>query len=322
MEIAIVQRHERSCVVRSMAIRIIWLETNGMVKAKLQARLGNAEFLFGFGTARKDADDGCLLGGVGLPLLDFEVDGASGPGLDPFGAPLHEGSRSEQLPLPRRDPARDFRGFAAGRRVAIGDLLLEPKAQSLRMERAAIEEDGVHPRPVAKKVRQITGNCAVCGIGERPLPETCLRAHRAIVRLHTGKKPSSAIDSISARLICAVSVLPSKLDPWEGTDTEKSSPAEPDEAAFLQIPASRDKEVPLGGGKRLGCETRLNVVRDGQIDIVASEQQVVAHGDALDMAEGRPTLASDLEETEIGSPSADVDDERVTGAGFGKFQRI
>ena len=58
------------------------------------------------------------------------------------------------------------------------------------------------------------------------------------------------------------------------------------EAAFLQIPASRNQEVPLSGRKRFTCEARLDVVCDSKIDVVASEQQVIADGDTLDMGKG------------------------------------
>ena len=59
MEIAIVQWHERTGFVRVVASRIIRLKTDRMVKAKLQARLGNLELLFGCGTAGKNADKSC-----------------------------------------------------------------------------------------------------------------------------------------------------------------------------------------------------------------------------------------------------------------------
>ena len=58
------------------------------------------------------------------------------------------------------------------------------------------------------------------------------------------------------------------------------------EAAFLQIPALRNQEVPLSGRKRFTREARLDVVCDSKIDVVPSEQQVIAHSDTLDMGKG------------------------------------
>ena len=64
------------------------------------------------------------------------------------------------------------------------------------------------------------------------------------------------------------------------------------------------------------------MVCDSKIDVVASEQQVIADGDTLDMGKGCSGLAADLEETEIGSSPADVDDDDATGANFRKLQWI
>ena len=118
---------------------------------------------------------------LGLPLLDFEVDCAGCPGFDPLGASLQKASKARGSPGHseiRLGIIENLRLVAA---LPFGDLLLEPKTQSLGMERTTIEENGVNARPVAKKVRKITRDGAVCGIGERPFPKARLRPGRAVV---------------------------------------------------------------------------------------------------------------------------------------------
>lgn len=183
MEILIVQWHERSRFVRAVASRIIRLETDWMVETKLQARLGNVELLFGFGTAWKNADKSCLLTILGLPLLDFEVDSASCTCLDAFGAPLQKAAIARGSPCHGEIRLGIIENLRLAASLPFGDLLLEPMAQRFGTERASIEENGVRARPAAKKVRKITCNCAVCGIGERPFPERGLRPGRAVVRV-------------------------------------------------------------------------------------------------------------------------------------------
>ena len=116
---------------------------------------------------------------LGLPLLDFEVDGAGCPGFDALGVPVQKAAKARGSSCHgeiRLGIIENLRLVAA---LPFGDLLLEPKAQGFGMERASIEENGVHARPVAKKVRQVTCDGAVCGIGERPFSKPGLRPGRA-----------------------------------------------------------------------------------------------------------------------------------------------
>jgi hypothetical protein len=98
MEIVIVQRDERSRLVRVVASRIIRLETDRMVEAKIQARLRDFELLFGCGTAGKNTDKCRLMIILGLPLLDFEVNCAGCPGFDPLGSSLQKASKERGSP--------------------------------------------------------------------------------------------------------------------------------------------------------------------------------------------------------------------------------
>ena len=183
MEIAIVQRDERSRLVRVVASRIIRLETDRMVEAKIQAGLRDFELLFGCGTAGKNADKCSLVNILGLTLLDFQVDGTGCPGFDALRAPPQEAPKARGSPCHGEIRLGIIENLRLVASLPFGDLLLEPKAQRFGTERASIEENGVRARPAAKKVRKITCNCAVCGIGERPFPERGLRPGRAVVRV-------------------------------------------------------------------------------------------------------------------------------------------
>ena len=94
--------------------------------------------------------------------------------------------------------------------------------------------------------------------------------------------------SKSAREIVADSVLAKMPEPRPGTETVKvsSGAASPTaERSFLERPALGDEMIPLRGGKSgvSRRKTRFRQMRDREIDIVAAEQDVVAHGDPLDL---------------------------------------
>ena len=55
-------------------------------------------------------------------------------------------------------------------------------------------------------------------------------------------------------------------------------------------------------------------MRNREVDIVASEKQVVADGDSLDVRNRRSGLGGDLKKCEIGCAAADVNNQDVMGA--------
>ena len=55
-------------------------------------------------------------------------------------------------------------------------------------------------------------------------------------------------------------------------------------------------------------------MRNREVDIVASEKQVVADGDSLDVRNCRSGLGGDLKKCEIGCAAADVNNQDVMGA--------
>ena len=92
----------------------------------------------------------------------------------------------------------------------------------------------------------------------------------------------------------AVSVPPSSPEPRPGIATENCLRirAGTGEAALLEIAALCDEEIPLRGREvRTGGESLLDAMREREVDVVAAEQQMVAHGDALDVRHRRAGLA-------------------------------
>src|ERR1700742_467988 len=71
------------------------------------------------------------------------------------------------------------------------------------------------------------------------------------------------------------------------------------------------------------------MVCQGKINVVASEQQVVANGDPFDLRKGGPRIErdvskrrrSDFEKAEVGCAAPDVDDEYMMGAVFEQLSR-
>lgn len=172
MKITVVKSNEGASLVGVPASRVVRLEAHGMIKPKLHGRLRDLKFLFWCGFARKNADE---RGNVsGLTMLNFQVNGTSRLGLDALRSPMHKTSKSRGSSCYceiRLWVVEDFRLLAT---LPARDLRLKATAQNFRPERTAIEEDGVDPRSVPKKVRQITSDGAICGIRKRPLSQASL----------------------------------------------------------------------------------------------------------------------------------------------------
>ena len=75
--------------------------------------------------------------------------------------------------------------------------------------------------------------------------------------------------------------LAQKARPLGGNRHCKVLPGCARETTFLEIPAAGDEKVPLYDGKLFHAESRLDVMGEREVDVVASEQQVIADGDAL-----------------------------------------
>ena len=100
------------------------------------------------------------------------------------------------------------------------DLVEQPLAQDRGVQRAAVEQDGVHARAVPEEIGQMAGDRAVGRIRKAPVAQARLGADRA-GRAHrrAGKKPSSTSRSTSSRVSVAVCAPATRLDPRPGNAT-------------------------------------------------------------------------------------------------------
>ena len=87
--------------------------------------------------------------------------------------------------------------------------------------------------------------------------------------------------------------------------------AEARERALFQIATRRDQMIPLRTGHlpAFRREPGLQEDREGQIDIVAAEQNMVADRNPADVGDRARRAGSELEQTEIRGAAADIDDQ-------------
>ena len=91
------------------------------------------------------------------------------------------------------------------------------------------------------------------------------------------------------------------------------------ESLLLQLAAAGDQEVPGGAVEPplVAGQPGLERVRQGEVDVVAAEQDVLADRDPADAARVRASvLALDGEQAEVGGAAADVDDQNVADRAF------
>ena len=280
--------------------------------------MGDVEFDLGLGSAGEDADEG---GFFFSGLVDFEVDGAGGSGLDAGAAVVED--------------AAEFRGSAGDGEVGLGvfedvgvavlpgaDLVLDAGAEGFRVERAAVEEDGIDGREVAEEIGQIAGDGAVGGVGQAPFLERGVGLDRAGVGGALGVEAveQDGGDFVAGDAGGEGAGEEAGAAAGEGNGEFLGGVAVGGEAAFFQIAATGDEVLPLAASQRFAFagEAGFEGVGDGEIDIVAAEQEVIADGDAADGGKRGAGLAGDFEEAEVGCAAADVDDEDVAAV-FGEL---
>ena len=82
---------------------------------------------------------------------------------------------------------------------------------------------------------------------------------------------------------------------------------------FLGRPAGEPERAPLLGVEPRAPQLLLDVVGQGEVDVVAAEHQVIADGDAAETRAGR--RLDDGDQAEVGRAAADVaDQDQLAGA--------
>ncbi len=93
--------------------------------------------------------------------------------------------------------------------------------------------------------------------------------------------------------------------------------AEARKRALFQITTRRDEVIPLWAGHPAAFrhKPRLQQGREGQINIVAAQQDMFADRDPPDVGDRARRARSQVEQTEIRGAAADIDDEDVPRLG-------
>jgi hypothetical protein len=179
------------------------------------------------------------------------------------------------------------------------------------MEGPAIKENSIRSRAAAQELGEIASNRAIHCIRKRPFSQSNLRPGGPHVRLALGKE-SIEYDrlNLGPRDLAGECAAEQTRTP-SGNRYREDVVGRIGEASFLQVAAARYEEIPLRCGKRVVSQARFDVVREREVDIVASEKKMIADRNSFDVREGRSGLAANLEQTEVGRAPADVDNDDV-----------
>ena len=121
-------------------------------------------------------------------VLNFEVDGPSRVGFDALDFPMHKPAEARSSSCDGEIELRILKNSRLVAALPLGDLLLEANTQNFRLQRAAIEKNGIDLRPVAKKLGEIPRNGTICGVGKRPFSQAALGAGWLIIGFALGEE--------------------------------------------------------------------------------------------------------------------------------------
>ena len=181
------------------------------------------------------------------------------------------------------------------------------------MQRTAIEEDGVHARAIPEEIGQVARDRAVGRIGKAPVAQTRLRAKGSGARIADREKavehqPLDLVLRQRRRLRPGHEARPPARQRHDVMFLRRAGARK---RALFEIAARRDEMIPLRTGHppTFRNEPRLHEDREGQIDIVAAEQNMFADRNPLDVGKRAGRAGPEFEQTEIRSAAADIDDQ-------------
>jgi len=168
-----------------------------------------------------------------------------------------------------------------------------------------------------QKSGEMPGDRAVEGIGETPFPYRAERPPRPVGRPAAGEKSvEHQLFQFHARQLRGRAGDEPRAAPRNRNRKDLIRRAFAAEHAFLQTPAPGHKMVPLPSGKAhlARYKARFEQARDCEIDIVATEQNVVAHRDPLDLRISAAVRHAHFEQAEIRSAAPHVNHQDVANA--------
>ena len=191
------------------------------------------------------------------------------------------------------------------------DLVEHTRAQDRGVQRAAVEQDGVHARALPQEIGEMPRDRAVGRVRKAPVAQTRLGAIGPRARIADREK---AIERQSLNLVARDrrrlrTGQEARPPARQRDDVMVLSRAETGERALLQIPTRRDEVIPLRAGHptTFRHKARLEQRREGEIDVVAAEQDMFADRNPPDVGDPTRRTGPRLEQTEIRGAAADVD---------------
>ena len=204
------------------------------------------------------------------------------------------------------------------------NLVEHPLTQDRGVQRTAVEQDGVHARAVPEEIGQVARDRAVGRVGKAPVAQTRLGAKRPGARIAGRKKaverqPLDFFARQSRRLRPGHEAGPPAR---HRHDVMLLRRAEARKRALLYIPTRRDEVIKLWAGHPAAFrhELGLDQRREGEIDIVAPQQDMFADRNPPDVGDRARRAGAHIEQTEIRGAAADVDDQDMPRLGGVRVQ--
>src|SRR5215467_9075969 len=160
---------------------------------------------------------------------------------------------------------------------------------------------------------------AVGRIGKPPLPKRRLRAVRLRPRIACGKEPVQQHTLDLGPRHCRRLRVGNHPRPATGKRDGKPliRRTGPCQRALLEFARGGNEMFPLRAGKLASPgKPRFDEVCDGKVDVVAAQEDMLAHSHAPDVGDRAWLVQVQLEQTEIRSTAADIDDQRVPWPGL------
>ena len=167
---------------------------------------------------------------------------------------------------------------------------------------------------------------AVGRVGKPPLAQTCLGSIGPCARIALRKEAiqHQPLDLV-ARQGCGLCSGDQAGPPARQRHREplvRRSDAR--KGLLLQIATRRDEVIPLRAGNLAAFphKPRFKQDREGEIDVVAAQQNVFADGNPLDVGDDARRTGSQLEQAEIRGATANIDDQDVLRLGIVRRQSL
>ena len=278
-------------------------ERSGLADKRAEIGLSGGEDLLGRRSLRQDAERG-IWG-------DSNVIGMRGTRLDARG--VAGGSQMQETggsPGNSQIGIRVFKNLRGVVGLPADEIVQYALADRRGLREPAIEEHKIHHRPCAQEVAQVARHGRILGVRETHFAQ----AESSFERMLTGcdqrkealEQECENFSRGNLRAQGSGKQRGSRLG--NGHRPDFALPYPTPERVFLDFSAACE-QLRKGGGRQLRARGQFFLEKMGQreIEIVAAEQKMVAHGDALNAREVRVGPRLDREEAQIGRAASHID---------------